>query len=84
LTLVCFTLNQNTMIGNLFLFLGALGGLELILFVFIPVVLWIWALVDCLKSDFSGSNKLIWLLLIILLPVLGSILYFLIGRGQRI
>ena len=44
------------------------------------LVLWIMALVDCLKSN--NSNKIVWVLVIILLPFLGSILYFLIGRGR--
>jgi hypothetical protein len=65
-------------------FVGALGGLEILLFFIIPLVLWLWALIDCLKSNFSSSNKLIWILLIIFLPILGSILYLVIGRGQRI
>ena len=50
----------------------------------IPVVLLIWALVDILKSEFTGSNKLIWVLVVILLPLLGSILYFTIGTKQKI
>ena len=44
------------------------------------VVLWIVALVDCLKS--SNPNKVVWIIVIILLPFLGSILYFLIGRSS--
>ncbi|KAA0894287.1 PLDc N-terminal domain-containing protein [Oryzomonas rubra] len=47
-------------------------------------VLWISALVSAIKSDFPGNNKIIWILAIILVPFLGSILYFIIGRGQRI
>jgi hypothetical protein len=41
-------------------------------------VLWIVAMVDCVKS--SNPNKVVWIILIILLPFLGSILYFLVGR----
>ena len=41
-------------------------------------VLWIVALVDCIKS--SNPNKVVWIIVIILLPFLGSILYFLLGR----
>lgn len=44
------------------------------------VILWIAALVDCLKS--SNSNKVLWVVVIILLPFLGSILYFLMGRSS--
>jgi hypothetical protein len=72
------------MVMSNLLFLGGVGGLEILLLFVIPVILWFWALIDCLKSNFSGSNKLIWILLIIFLPVLGPILYLLIGRGQRV
>ena len=41
-------------------------------------IFWIVALVDCLKSN--NPNKLVWVIVIILLPFLGSILYFLLGR----
>jgi len=42
------------------------------------LVLWIVAIVDCVKS--SNPNKVVWIIVIILLPFLGSILYFLLGR----
>jgi uncharacterized membrane protein len=45
-------------------------------------ILWIVALVDCLKSN--NPNKLVWVLVIILLPFLGSILYFLLGKSTRV
>ena len=41
-------------------------------------ILWIVALVDCLKSN--NPNKVVWVIVIILLPFLGSILYFVLGR----
>jgi hypothetical protein len=41
-------------------------------------VLWIVALVDCARS--RNPNKVVWIILIILLPFLGSILYFLFAR----
>jgi hypothetical protein len=45
---------------------------------------WIWALVDILKNEFTGSNKLIWLLAVIMVPLIGMILYWFIGREQKI
>ncbi len=51
-------------------FSGLFGILFFILFI-VPFVLWIWALVDILKSEFTGYNKIIWLLLVIFLPLLG-------------
>jgi len=44
------------------------------------LVLWIVALVDCLKGN--SPNKVVWVIVIILLPFLGSILYFLIGKSR--
>jgi len=45
---------------------------------------WVWALVDILRSEFSGLNKLIWLALVIFLPLIGVILYYFIGREQKL
>ena len=39
---------------------------------------WIVALVDCLGSN--NPNKVLWVVLIILLPFLGTILYFVLGK----
>ena len=42
-------------------------------------IFWIVALVDCIKGN--SANKIVWIIVIILLPFLGTILYFLLGRG---
>jgi hypothetical protein len=42
------------------------------------------ALIDILRSEFSGSNKLVWLLVVFLFPLLGSIAYLVMGRKQKI
>ena len=39
---------------------------------------WVVALVDCIKGN--SPNKLLWIVLIILIPFLGSLLYFVFGR----
>ena len=48
------------------------------------VVFWLWTLIDVLKYEFSGQNKVIWVLSILFLNLLGAILYVIIGRSQRI
>ena len=66
-----------------FLFLfggGILLTLLVILFIFLIPLL---ALISALMSDFPGNEKILWVLIILLLPFLGSVLYFLIGRNQR-
>jgi len=43
------------------------------------------ALIDVLMWRFKGTNeKLAWVLVVLLIPFLGSILYFAIGRKNRI
>jgi ABC-type molybdate transport system permease subunit len=63
-----------------------LGLPELMLFMIFVFsgIFWLWALIDILRNDFTGSNKLIWILLVLFIPVLGFVLYFLIGRKQKI
>ena len=62
-----------------------LGVQELIIlfFIFLPLMLIISALVDILKSEFTGNNKIVWVLVVMFLPLLGSVLYFVIGRNQK-
>ena len=45
---------------------------------------WMWALTDIMKNSFSGSRKKVWLLVVRLVPLFGFLLYFLIGRRQRL
>ena len=54
------------------------------LFLIIPAALLIIALIDILPNEFTGSNKLIWVLVAILLPIFGPILYFIVGRKQKL
>lgn len=49
-------------------------------FLIIPII----ALVDILKNEFTGNNKLIWVLVVLLSWIIGAILYFFIGRNQKI
>jgi hypothetical protein len=41
------------------------------------------AIVSILKSSADTGTKLLWILLVILLPVIGMIIYFLMGPGRR-
>jgi hypothetical protein len=45
---------------------------------------WIATIVDIVKSDFDNpSNKTVWILLVVLIPLLGMILYHLVGTSQK-
>ena len=67
--------------------LGVIGISEIIIILFvggfmflIPVL----ALVDIVRSKFSGNMQLIWVIIVLFFNVLGSILYFIVGRNQKI
>ena len=67
--------------------LGIIGPFQIFLFLmilFITGVLPILALLDILRSDFAGNNKIMWVLIVIFMNIIGSILYFLIGKNQKI
>ncbi len=51
------------------------GILGLVIF-----ILDIIAIVDCIKSSFPTNKKILWIILILLLPVVGLILYYLLGK----
>ncbi|HEY0670439.1 MAG TPA: PLDc N-terminal domain-containing protein [Sphingobacteriaceae bacterium] len=69
------------------LFIAGLGGPELIVIFFIagvPLILMLFCLVDIIRSDFKDSTtKLLWVLLVVLAPLIGSLLYLLFGRKQK-
>ena len=64
----------------LFLSLGIFEILLILLILLFPIL----ALVDILKSKFDGNNKLIWVLVVVFTNTIGAILYFLIGKNQKI
>ncbi len=49
----------------------------------VVLVLDIVAIVDVLKSSLETGKKVLWILLILFLPVLGMILYFLLGKKKK-
>jgi hypothetical protein len=49
----------------------------------IILVLDIVAIVSVLGGTSSGGRKLLWVIIILLFPVIGVILYFLIGQSPR-
>ncbi|WP_363321607.1 PLD nuclease N-terminal domain-containing protein [Plebeiibacterium sediminum] len=58
------------------------GGIEII--ILLVVLLPLFALISILKSEFEGNDKLIWVLVVLFMPFLGAILYFIIGKDKRI
>jgi hypothetical protein len=69
------------------IYLGLIGPWQIIL-ILVLVVIGILptaiALIDILKSEFKGNEKIIWVLVVLFTNFFGAILYFLIGRNQKI
>ncbi|MEN8223785.1 MAG: PLD nuclease N-terminal domain-containing protein [Bacteroidota bacterium] len=55
-----------------------------ILIILFALLLPVIALIDILRSEFTGSNKIVWVVVVICLPMLGTLLYFMIGVHQKI
>ena len=64
--------------------MGVLVSSFLMIFVVFTFVLYIYILIDIIKHEFTGYNKIIWILVLIFFPILGAILYLVFGRSQRI
>ena len=70
---------------------GLLGGLEAVLGLLFGGVIgllcfafWLWMLIDCLTNHgVPGSEKVAWVLVIVLLPFIGSLIYLFVGRPKR-
>lgn len=59
-------------------FFGLIGAL-------VCLILWIWALLDIVNGRFRDDvTKIVWVLIVIFIPFLGTILYYLIGRDQKL
>ncbi len=54
-----------------------------VLLTLVTLVPWLIALVDVLRSEFTDRNKVIWLLVVLLVPVLGWVAYFAFGTSQK-
>ncbi|SJN25858.1 Membrane protein [Microbacterium esteraromaticum] len=57
----------------------------LIVGAFLAAVFWIYSVVDCAAQPTTrhrGVSKTVWVLIVVLLPVIGGILWFLLGRRR--
>jgi hypothetical protein len=67
--------------------LGIIGSAELVIILFVGLFLFLLpliAIVDIIRSKFEGNMQLIWVIIVVFFNVIGTILYFIIGRNQKI
>jgi hypothetical protein len=61
-----------------------IGPAELLVIMVLGSIPGVFAVIDILRSEFTGNNKLVWLLAVAIFPLLGSIAYFVFGRRQKL
>ena len=67
--------------------MGNFGLTEIILVFFVLggcLLLPLIALIDILRSKFEGNDGILMALIVIFMPVIGSILYFILGPARKI
>jgi hypothetical protein len=65
-------------VGLLFLLISAAIGIACFAF-------WLWMLIHAIKNKgLSDGERIVWVLVVVFLPFLGSILYFFIGRSKAL
>ncbi|MDO8583519.1 MAG: PLD nuclease N-terminal domain-containing protein [bacterium] len=60
------------------------SAIILLFFIIGIILIWVITLIDILSKRWKSSmDKLIWILLVLFLPFLGTILYMIVGRKQK-
>jgi hypothetical protein len=64
------------------LFAG-MAGLVIVFWIIglLATVFWIWMLIDVLTSPMEGTEKIVWLLVVLFLHLLGALIYFFVKRS---
>lgn len=61
-----------------------IGHIFRFIFGILWIVLIVYTLMDLLRSNKPTNTKLLWLIVILIAPVLGAIIYYFLGRTNRI
>ena len=65
---------------------GAIGLMAALIGAFLGLagfIFWLWMLIHAITNrGIDGAEKIVWVLVIIFLPFIGSIIYFFIGRPK--
>ena len=58
------------------------GGILFLLIAIVTSIFWLWMLIDAITNTaINGTEKIVWVLVILFLHVLGAAVYFFVGRG---
>ena len=59
--------------------LGAVATVFVLIAVLLPVI----AVIDLIRQSFSVEKKIFWVIIIWIIPYLGSLFYFIAGRTKK-
>jgi hypothetical protein len=69
------------------LFVQNIGGGFLLIFLLLSIayfILWVYCLIDAIRSDFKDPNmKLIWIIVLLFAQGLGPLAYLIMGKGTK-
>lgn len=66
------------------LFIHNMGGGAFLIFGLFYLVIWVYCLVDILKSNYKDPNmKLIWIIILLFAQVIGALVYLAIGKSTK-
>ena len=57
--------------------------LSIMSFILISFIFWVWMLIDCIKSNLKDTDKLIWLLIILIFNILGALIYLILVKLNK-
>jgi uncharacterized RDD family membrane protein YckC len=59
------------------------AGAVAVVFAILASIFWLWMLIDCLMNPrLQGTEKIVWVLVVLFLHLLGAVIYFAIGRQR--
>lgn len=67
--------------------MGNIGATEILLILFLLFFMMLFpliAIISILKNRFKDNDKIVWTLVVIFLPIIGPILYFIIGSFSKL
>ncbi len=71
------------LLADPFLIFGGLGLFGALITALLTAF-WLWMLIECLlNSSLQGTEKIVWVLVIVLTHFIGALIYFFVARGAR-
>jgi hypothetical protein len=61
-----------------------LPELLIILLAIVPTALWVWVIIDLALNEPSGSDKVVWILVVLLGGWIGAAIYWIVRRPKRL